>query len=85
MRKPTQHKLTELNNTEGLSTFLLKKSGVDSINHLTINDVNLLDYLIENKYRVDRVVIDYNGEIVKKAEFSKINSTISFVSSLVSP
>ena len=26
-----------------------------------INDVNLLDYLIENKYRVDRVVIDYNG------------------------
>ena len=41
MSKPTQHKLTELNNTEGLSTFLLKKSGVDSINHLTINDVNL--------------------------------------------
>lgn len=41
MRKPTQHKLTELNNIEGLSTFLLKKSGVDSINHLTINDVNL--------------------------------------------
>ena len=34
---------------------------------------NLLDYLIANKYRVDRVVIDYNGEIVKKAEFSKIN------------
>ena len=24
-----------------MSTFLLKKSGVDSINHLTINDVNL--------------------------------------------
>ena len=41
MRKPTQHKLTGLNNTEGLSTFLLKKTGVDSINHLTINDVNL--------------------------------------------
>ena len=38
-----------------------------------INDVNLLDYLIENKYRVDRVDIDYNGEIVKKSEFSKIN------------
>ena len=38
-----------------------------------INNVNLLDYLIENKYRVDRVVIDYNVEIVKKAEFSKIN------------
>ena len=41
MRKPTQHTLTDLNNTEGLSTFLLKKTGVDSINHLTINDVNL--------------------------------------------
>ena len=40
MRKPTQHKLIELNNTEGLSTFLLKRSGVGSINHLTINDVN---------------------------------------------
>ena len=25
-----------------------------------INNVNLLDYLIENKYRVDRVVVDYN-------------------------
>lgn len=41
MRKPTQHKLTELNNTEGLSTFLLKKSGLDSINELTIDGVNL--------------------------------------------
>ncbi|WP_314295549.1 sulfur carrier protein ThiS [Fusobacterium periodonticum] len=38
-----------------------------------INDVNLLDYLIENKYRVDRVVVDLNGDIVKKADFSKIN------------
>ncbi len=38
-----------------------------------INDVNLLDYLIENKYRVDRVVVDYNGDIVKKADFEKIN------------
>ena len=38
-----------------------------------INDVNLLDYLIENKYRVDRVVVDYNRDIVKKADFSKIN------------
>lgn len=34
-----------------------------------INDVNLLDYLIENKYRVDRVVVDYNGDIVKKQNF----------------
>ena len=38
-----------------------------------INDVNLLDYLIENKYRVDRVVVDLNGNIVKKADFEKIN------------
>lgn len=38
-----------------------------------INDVNLLDYLIKNKYRVDRVVVDYNGDIVKKADFEKIN------------
>lgn len=41
LRQPTQHKLTELNNTEGLSTFLLKKSGVDSINHLKIDGVDL--------------------------------------------
>ena len=38
-----------------------------------INNVNLLDYLIENKYRVDRVVVDFNGDIVKKANFLKIN------------
>ena len=31
-----------------------------------INNVNLLEYLIENKYRIDRVVVDYNGDIVKK-------------------
>ena len=38
-----------------------------------INDVNLLDYLIKNKYRADRVVVDLNGDIVKKADFKKIN------------
>ena len=38
-----------------------------------INDVNLLEYLIENKYRIDRVVVDYNGDIVKKVDFEKIN------------
>ena len=38
-----------------------------------INDVNLLDYLIENKYRVDRVVVDFNGNIIKKEDFEKIN------------
>ena len=38
-----------------------------------INDVNLLDYLIKNKYRVDRVIVDLNGDIVKKVDFEKIN------------
>ena len=38
-----------------------------------INDVNLLDYLIKNKYRVDRIVVGYNGDIVKKSDFEKIN------------
>ena len=38
-----------------------------------INDVNLLDYLIKNKYRVDRIVVDYNEDIVKKSDFEKIN------------
>ncbi|EGQ80896.1 thiazole biosynthesis protein ThiS [Fusobacterium animalis ATCC 51191] len=37
-----------------------------------INDVNLLDYLIKNKYRIDRVVVDYNGDIVKKSDFEKL-------------
>lgn len=37
-----------------------------------INDVNLLDYLIKNKYRVDRIVVDYNGDIVKKSDFEKL-------------
>ena len=38
-----------------------------------INTVNLLEYLIENKYRIDRVVVDYNGDIVRKIDFEKIN------------
>ena len=38
-----------------------------------INNVNLLEYLIENKYRVDRVLVDLNGDIVKKTDFEKIN------------
>ena len=37
-----------------------------------INDVNLLDYLIKNKYIVDRTVVDYNGKIVKKSDFEMI-------------
>ena len=38
-----------------------------------VNDVNLLDYLIKNKYRVDRIVVDYNGDIVRNVDFEKIN------------
>jgi len=38
-----------------------------------INDINLLDYLIKNKYRVNRVVVDLNGNIIKKVDFEKIN------------
>ena len=38
-----------------------------------INNINLLDYLTKNKYRVDRVVVDFNGNIVKKIDFEKIN------------
>lgn len=38
-----------------------------------INNVNLLEYLIENKYRIDRVVVDYNGDIVRNVDFEKIN------------
>ena len=38
-----------------------------------INDVNLLDYLIKNKYREDRIVVDYNGDILRKVDFEKIN------------
>ena len=33
-----------------------------------INDVNLLDYLIKNKYRVDRVVVDLNGDNIKNTD-----------------
>ncbi|MDC7955662.1 sulfur carrier protein ThiS [Fusobacterium simiae] len=38
-----------------------------------INNVNLLDYLLKNEYRIDRIVVDYNGDIVKKVDFEKIN------------
>ena len=38
-----------------------------------INDVNLLDYLTKNKYRTDRIVVDFNGNIIKKEDFEKIN------------
>ena len=31
-----------------------------------INDINLLDYLIKNKYRADRVVVDFYWVILKK-------------------
>lgn len=37
-----------------------------------ISAISLLDYLEKNKYRIDRIVIEYNGEIIKKDKFSKI-------------
>lgn len=41
--------------------------------HEDINNVNLLDYLIKNKYRIDRIVVDYNGNIIKRIDFERIN------------
>ena len=38
-----------------------------------INNINLLDYLTKNKYRTDRIVVDFNGNIIKKEDFEKIN------------
>ena len=38
-----------------------------------INNINLLDYLTKNKYRTDRIVVDLNGNIIKKEDFEKIN------------
>ncbi|WP_074017325.1 sulfur carrier protein ThiS [Fusobacterium massiliense] len=37
-----------------------------------ISAISLLDYLEKNKYRIDRIVVEYNGEIIKKDKFSKI-------------
>ena len=39
MRKPTQHKIIEVMNTEGLSKFLLRETGAEAIQHLNILDV----------------------------------------------
>ena len=38
-----------------------------------INNINLLDYLTKNKYRTDRIVVDFNWNIIKKEDFEKIN------------
>jgi len=38
-----------------------------------INNINLLDYLTKNKYRTDRIVVVFNGNIIKKEDFEKIN------------
>ena len=38
-----------------------------------INNINLLDYLTKNRYRTDRIVVDFNGNIIKKEDFEKIN------------
>lgn len=37
-----------------------------------ISAISLLDYLEKNKYRIDRIVVEYKGEIIKKDKFSKI-------------
>ena len=37
-----------------------------------ISAISLLDYLEKNKYRIDRIVVEYNEEIIKKDKFSKI-------------
>ena len=37
-----------------------------------ISAISLLDYLEKNKYRIDRIVVEYNREIIKKDKFSKI-------------
>ena len=41
MRKPTQHKIIEVMNTDGLSKFLLREVGAEAIQRLNILDVNL--------------------------------------------
>ena len=48
-----------------------------------INDVNLLDYLIKNKYRVNRVVVDLNGNIIKKVDRENILSIVGDVEIVV--
>lgn len=41
MRKPTQHKLIEKRNNNGLSKLLLGEITENAINHLSINDIKL--------------------------------------------
>ena len=37
-----------------------------------INDINLLDYLIKNKYRADRVVVYLKCDILKKSDLESL-------------
>lgn len=37
-----------------------------------IASTNLLEYLNKNNYRIDRLVVEYNGKILKKIDLDKI-------------
>ena len=37
-----------------------------------INNVSLLSFLKENNYNIDVIAIEYNGNIIKKSEYSSI-------------
>lgn len=37
-----------------------------------ISNVNLLEYLEKNNYKINRISIEYNGDIIKKSDFHKI-------------
>lgn len=37
-----------------------------------IKNISLLNYLKMNNYRIDRLVVEYNGDIIKKSDFEKI-------------
>lgn len=37
-----------------------------------VKDINLLDYLEKNNYKISRIAVEYNGNIIKKSDFHKI-------------
>lgn len=37
-----------------------------------IANTNLLEYLNKNNYKIDRLVVEYNGKILKKIDLDKI-------------
>ena len=38
---------------------------------INAEDMRLTDYLAENGYMVERIAIEYNGEILSKSEYEK--------------